>query len=86
MQKHEWREQTEDGLRFYRAQHHGGNWTMRSQLKGDEEWEEKEELSREDWEKLREIIWNKYQRKRCPWEMVEGIDRRLEDLRKEGDD
>lgn len=86
MQKHQWREQTEDGIRFYRAQHHGGRWTMLTQLKGEEDWEELEGPAREDWEKLREVLWNKYQRKRCPWELVDGIDRRLEELAKEGDD
>lgn len=83
MQKHQWREQTEEGVRFFRALYHGSRWQLMTQLKGDEEWEEQEVLTREDWEKLREVLWNKYQRKRCPWEMIEKIDRRLEDLDRE---
>ena len=86
MQKHQWREQTEEGLRFYRAVHHGGRWKLLTRLKGDEDWETREELEREDWEKLREVLFNKYQRRRCPWELIERIDRRLEAMSKEGDD
>jgi hypothetical protein len=31
------------------------------------------------WENLRETLWRKYQRKRCPWEHIEQIDKILED-------
>ena len=78
MQRHQWREQTEEGILIYRAEYHASRWCLMTQLKGAEEWDMKEELAREDWEKLREVLWNKYQRKRCPWELVDKIDQRLE--------
>jgi hypothetical protein len=86
MQRHEWRERTEDGLRFHRAEYHSGRWQLLTQLKGDENWERKEEMTREEWMKLREILWNKYQRKRVPWEFIERIDKRLAKMDEEGDD
>ncbi|NNC90201.1 MAG: hypothetical protein HKN82_17225 [Akkermansiaceae bacterium] len=78
MQRHQWRERTEEGLRFWRATYHAGEWSMASQLKGEEEWTPQEVIGRPEWEKLRDVLWRKYQRKRCPWELIEKIDRRLE--------
>ena len=34
---------------------------------------------REMWETLRDVLWRKYQRKRCPWELIEAIDKLLEE-------
>ena len=31
------------------------------------------------WRELREIVWKKYQRKRCPWERVADLDKLLGD-------
>ena len=84
MQRHEWRERTDEGVRFFRAEYHASRWRLLTQLKGEEDWEPKEELSREDWTKLREILFNKYQRKRIPWEFVERIDKRLAEMDEEG--
>ena len=86
MQRHEWRERTDEGVRMYRAEYHASHWRMLTQLKGDEEWETREELTHGDWTKLREILFNKYQRKRVPWEFVERIDQRLADMDAEDDD
>jgi len=85
MQKHQWREQTEEGLRFWRAEYHASRWKLLTQLKGAEFWDEKE-MDRADWEKLREVLFNKYQRKRCPWEFIEKIDQPLEKMAEERDD
>lgn len=83
MQRHSWREYTEQGIRFYRASHQSTNWTLQSQLK-EEEWQLHDPISVEEWGKLREVLWRKYQRGRCPWELLERIDKRLKDLA-EGD-
>ena len=80
MQRHTWREQSEEGVRLFRASYHAGNWTLQSQLKGDEHWHCHEPLTAADWRTLRGVLWRKYQRRRCPWELIEKIDRRIEDL------
>ena len=78
MQRHSWRENTEDGIRFFRASYHSSRWTLHSQLKGEEEWQPHEPIREEEWRKLRDVLWRKYQRRRCPWELIERIDRLLE--------
>lgn len=40
-------------------------------------WETIQEPTTEDWERLRDILWNKYQRKRCPLKLVTSIDKIL---------
>ncbi len=85
MQRHSWREHTEQGIRFYRASHQSTNWTLQSQLK-EEEWQLHDPISGEEWGKLREVLWRKYQRGRCPWKLIERIDRQLEDLAEGGPD
>ncbi len=86
MQRHSWREHTEEGVRVYRASHHSSNWTLQSQLKGEEDWQLHDPISRDEWGKLREVLWRKYQRGRCPWKLIERIDRQLEDLAEGGPD
>ena len=80
MQRHTWREQTEEGLRLFRASYHASKWSLQSQLKGDDEWQTHDPLSVEEWRILRGVLWRKYQRRRCPWGLIEKIDQRLEDL------
>lgn len=86
MQRHQWREGEDEGVRFYRAEHHAGRWRLFSQLKGEEEWTSHEPIKREEWEMLREVLWKKYQRKRCPWQLIEKIDKRLAKMDQEGND
>ncbi|MFK7768885.1 MAG: hypothetical protein AB8B55_16815 [Mariniblastus sp.] len=75
MKKHEWRENTEDGeKRLVTATRHGGKWKLRSRLKSDAEWTEHPVISLEDLESLKEIIENKYQRSRLPYDQVLEID------------
>lgn len=67
---------------IYRACHHAGKWTLdRSRKVGrsEEEVWEPLEFGREEWVTLRELLWRKYQRKRCPWKLIEQIDKLLED-------
>ena len=63
---------------MYRADYHGGRWTLESQLKGDEGWARHDPLTPADWRMLREVLWRKYQRKRCPWGLIARIDRLLD--------
>ena len=79
MQRHSWRERTDEGIRFYRASHHGSTWTLQSQLKG-EDWEDHDPITEEEWRKLRDVLWRKYQRRRCPWEFIAKIDAMLEEM------
>jgi hypothetical protein len=81
MESHEWRERTDAGLRYYRASYQGGRWTLITTLKSEPDWTilEPAEIPVEVWHALRDIVWRKYQRKRCPWERVAEIDRLLGD-------
>ena len=40
-------------------------------------WETIKEPTQEDWELLRETLWNKYQRKRCAFKVVQSVDKIL---------
>lgn len=80
MQRHEWRERGEEEVRFYRVDYHASRWKMMSQLKGEEEWTPHDPMSVEDWKRVREVLWRKYQRKRCKWELIEKIDKQLEKM------
>ncbi len=83
MKKHEWRERTDEGeLRFWRASLFGGNWTLHSRLKHEEEWNDHSPMSLEQVTALREVLFRKYQRRRCAWEEVEKLDRMIEDMEK----
>lgn len=77
MQKHEWREDTEEGYRYYRALYHAGRWNFSTTLKDDYDWTEDIEVGQEVWGQLREILWAKYQRRRCTWKIVESVDKVL---------
>jgi hypothetical protein len=79
MESHEWNERTEEGKRFYRANFHANKWQIMTTLKSDPDWQHIEEPSEALWRELRDIIWKKYQRKRCPWERVTSIDHILGD-------
>ena len=81
MESHEWHERTDDGVRYFRASHHGERWTILTTLKTDPDWErlEPEQIPEEVWRSLRDVVWRKYQRKRCPWERVAEIDKLLGD-------
>lgn len=48
----------------------------------DVEWEQVE-FTRDLWITLRDLLWRKYQRKRCPWRLIEAIDKLLEDMPEE---
>ena len=69
MEVHTWKERTEEVGRAERD---------------DVEWE-RVELTRAHWVTLRDVLWRKYQRKRCPWRFIETIDKLLEEMPEEED-
>ena len=79
MESHEWHERSDEGLRYFRASHHGDRWTILTTLKTDPGWEQLDsaQVPQEVWRALRDVVWRKYQRKRCPWERVAEIDKIL---------
>ncbi|WP_417729806.1 hypothetical protein [Rosistilla oblonga] len=69
MKKHEWRETTEEGeVRLATATRHAGKWKLRSRLKSEAEWTEFPVIPLEDLRTLHDLISNKYQRQRAPYE------------------
>ncbi|WP_404305477.1 hypothetical protein [Neorhodopirellula lusitana] len=75
MKKHEWRENTEEGeTRLVTATRHAGKWKLRSRLKKETEWTEHPVIPLGDLETLHELISNKYQRQRAPYEQVLEIE------------
>lgn len=84
MTKHEWRERDEDGeITYFRAIHHAGRWQYYSTKKSDPEWHAHECLPLPAMETLREVLWNKHQRRRLPLKQLEQVDLLLEKLRGE---
>jgi hypothetical protein len=79
MESHEWHERTEEGVRYNRANYHAGRWTFLTTLKTDPDWETVDPVPETMWRELRDVLWRKYQRKRCPWKYIEEIDKILGD-------
>ena len=52
--------------------------------RSEEGWTEHDEISLEDLQKMREVLFNKYQRRRLPWEDVVQIDAMIEDVKVAG--
>jgi hypothetical protein len=78
MESHEWFENTPDGKVYYRANFIGGRWTiMTTTQKRNPTWTDLANVPVPVWRELRGIVWNKYQRKRCPWERVADLDRMI---------
>jgi len=72
---HEWRQQTDDGPRLYRARRFARRWTLESRLKSDETWMAvAPPFDPEIVERLRDLLWAKYRRQRVPFEVVREID------------
>jgi hypothetical protein len=79
MALHEWREFTrEEGTRLFRAERFGRRWSMRTKLKADEDWTILEPPFAEAvLLSLREVLWNKYQRKKLPHDVIVEIDKMI---------
>ena len=88
MEVHTWKERTDEGTLVYRACHHANKWKLECAPKvgraerDDVEWEQVE-FTRDLWITLRDLLWRKYQRKRCPWRLIEAIDKLLEEMPEE---
>jgi len=80
-QRHEWKVETEEGIRLYRAVFHSKEWKFSTGMKGvrskPTEWTWVDNPTNEEWESLREVLFKKYQRKRCPWKLITDIDKKL---------
>jgi hypothetical protein len=79
MARHQWREGSGKELRFVRADYHAGRWTIHSRMRDEEEWTLHDPIEENMWRSLREVLWRKYQRRRCPWKLIEAIDKLLGD-------
>lgn len=85
MEVHTWKEREDGIMMFYQASHHANKWKLERAPKvgraerDNVQWEQIE-FTRSHWETLRELLWRKYQRKRCPWRLIEAIDKLLEDM------
>ena len=81
MKIHDWKDRTDTGEnRLWRATKHGGDWKFMSRLqKSEEGWTTHEKMEIEDLKLIREVLFNKYQRRRIPWEDVAAIDNMIED-------
>lgn len=74
-QTHEWRARDDDNvLHFYRAEWDARRWHFYTTTKADPEWYEIEKPELSHYEGLRDVLWNKYQRRRLPWKFVEDLD------------
>ena len=81
MKIHDWKDRTDTGEnRLWRATKHGGDWKFMSRLqKSEDGWTTHEKMEIEDLKLFREVLFNKYQRRRIPWEDVVAIDNMIED-------
>lgn len=80
MKKHEWRQDMPDGdVRIVTALYKGGRWHFQCRLKSERESTKLDALDLEDLQQLREILWNKSQRRRVPLERVYEIDAMIKD-------
>ena len=81
MKIHDWKDRSDTGEnRLWRATKHGGDWKFMSRLqKSEEGWTTNEKMEIEDLKLFREVLFNKYQRRRIPWEDVVAIDNMIED-------
>ena len=81
MKIHDWKDRTDTGEnRLWRATKHGGDWKFMSRLqKSEEGWTTHEKMEIEELKLFREVLFNKYQRRRIPWEDVVAIDNMIED-------
>ena len=80
-ERHEWNEETEEGIRIYKAVYFAREWRFASSMKGSRrapmQWEDIDDVTTEHWQALRDVLFRKYQRKRCPWKFIEAIDKKL---------
>ncbi len=80
MDSFSWQDRNEEGEKVtYRATYFGGWWQLEVAPKlGRAQRDDVEflpaEFNEDIWVALREMLWNKYRRRRVSWELVEHID------------
>ncbi|MDB2673912.1 hypothetical protein N9Y81_03065 [Akkermansiaceae bacterium] len=77
MTRHQWRGEDGEEIRFWRANYHGGRFELYTKTDDDDRWEKLDPPSKEVWEALRDVLWRKYQRKRCAWNLIAKVDKIL---------
>ena len=83
-QQHEWRSRDEENqVVIIRAEWDSIKWNFTYTTKKDPEWHDLPEPLLHHFEELREILFNKYQRRRLPWRFVEELDAYIANLRSE---
>jgi hypothetical protein len=77
MKFHEWHDRDESAgeRRYFRAAKFGKRWTLKTTLQSAAEWESLDPAPRVVLEALRDLLLNKYQRRRIPYEDVVAVDR-----------
>ena len=86
MRIHEWRDETDDGeQRTVRATLHGKQWRFEARLKSEPDYTEVPRPPLEWLHDLRDVLWNKYQRRRVPHEQVARLDVLIEEAEARGD-
>ena len=83
-QVHEWHEFLPDiGKRYYRGYWDSRAWRFSILDKEVRAWVPVEKPELDLWEKLRVILFNKYQRKRLHYRLLESVDKVIADMREE---
>ena len=83
-QQHEWRSRDEENnVVIIRAEWDSLKWNFTYTTKKDPEWHDLTEPLLHHFEELREILFNKYQRRRLPWRFVEELDAHIVKVRYE---
>jgi hypothetical protein len=78
MTHHEWKVNTPDGSRYYRADRFARTWTLKTTLKSEPDWHEiPKPWPLDDLRALRDVLWAKYHRKRISVEVYREIEQLL---------
>jgi hypothetical protein len=79
MTSHEWHDHDEEAgeRRYYRASKFGRKWGVITTLKSEPDWNKLEPIPLLVLEMLRDLLFNKYQRRRVPYEDVIAIDKMI---------
>ena len=81
MKFHEWHYRDEEAgeRRYFRAGKFGKKWHVKTTLKSDPDWEDLEPVPLPVLVELRDLLANKYQRRRIPYEDVVALDKMVVD-------
>ena len=78
--QHIWTEKDDDGRkREVRATKFGGIWRLQAKFKDEEEWTYYDVPQLEDLQKLKDIVFRKYQRRRASAEDLASVEKLIEE-------